>query len=121
MKVAHNEYLIFYDPETPVGKKTFAYLRSEIPLSRIKQLIVQKDVLTGKLWKEMLAKLNMKPEDIIDTTHPLYEEKLQDFDLSEADWLVVLKHDPELLIAPIVINEHKAILCKNPSDVLKLF
>jgi arsenate reductase (glutaredoxin) len=118
MKVKENELLVFYNPNSSLGTQTLAYAKSVTP--NLKTIECDKNTLTGKQWKEMLEKINLAPEEVINKQHPVYRDKLENAKMSEEDWLVVLKNEPDLLKAPIAINSDTGILCKNANDILKL-
>jgi arsenate reductase (glutaredoxin) len=118
MKINNNEIFVFYNPESDLGKKTIAYAKSIC--NHVNDVPCDKNEMTGALWKEMLYMLGMNAIDIVDQNHPVYEQKLVNSDISEDDWLTILKHEPGLLRAPIAIKGRRAVLCNNANDVLKL-
>ncbi len=114
-----NELLLIYnDPNTTTGKQTRAYAKSvsnnvnEVDLSNVK--------LTTTLWKEIVNKLKVHPEDIMNKDGVDYREKIQGNNFTMDGLLEVLAHSPQLLKAPIAIYHNNAVFCEKPTDILKL-
>ncbi|MCB0671019.1 MAG: hypothetical protein KDC59_03750 [Saprospiraceae bacterium] len=44
--------------------------------------------------------------------------KGREFD--DESWIKVIKYNPDILKAPIAVRGSKAIVCQNPTDILRL-
>lgn len=118
MKLHPNELFIYYDPSTNTGKQTRAYAYS---LTRnVNEALCNKVRLTSTIWKKLLDMLNLRPKDLLNRAHSDYQTKIAGNNYDDEGWLNVLINYPYLLKAPIAIMNNKAILCCNPTDVLKL-
>jgi arsenate reductase (glutaredoxin) len=85
--------------------KVFRYLEQGISISEI---------------KEILLKLNKKPQDIIRTQEDYYKKELKGKKFNDEEWIKIIVENPKLLIRPIVVGKYKAVIAQPPSlaDVL---
>lgn len=74
-----------------------------------------KDPLSKKEIKELLAKLNCKPLDIIRKKETIFTENFADKKLSDDKWIDAMVKYPILIERPIVINGKKAIVGRPPA------
>ena len=112
------EVTIIYNFEDRQGREAVAYGK-EIA-ENVREVDISKDPLTERQMAELLMKLDLKVEDIIDRTSTIYQDKYEGADMEEQDWLGVLKRNPELMKTPIGILGNRAVICENPNDILKL-
>ncbi|RNI21856.1 arsenate reductase (glutaredoxin) [Rufibacter latericius] len=70
--------------------------------------------------REVLAKLNLGPEDIIRKGEKLYKEVYATQHLTQEEWLQVLVQNPILIERPIVVNGEKAVIGRPPENVLTI-
>lgn len=66
----------------------------------------------------IIAKLQCKAHDLIRTTEPIYLQKFEGQDLSEAEWILAMHENPILIQRPIIIHHDKAIVART-ADSLK--
>jgi arsenate reductase (glutaredoxin) len=118
MQFHPNEIFLLYNPETSTGKQTKA-----IALT-INAHINELNVLCAKLgptyWKEVVNMLGLEPKELMDRSHPDYQEKVAGKNFTMNGYLDVFMHLPQLLKAPIAIYNGKAVLCLTPTDIFKL-
>ena len=112
------EVTIIYNFEDRQGREAVAYGK-EIA-ENVREVDISKDPLTERQMAELLMKLDLKVEDIIDRTSTIYQDKYEGADMEEQDWLGVLKRNPDLMKTPIGILGNRAVICENPNDILKL-
>ena len=112
------EVVIIYNFEDRGNREAIAYAKQIA--QNVNEVDISKTPLTERQMAQLLDSLGVGVEDIIDRRSVLYKEKYQDVDMDEADWLGVIKHNPELMRTPIGILGTKAIICEKPSDMLKL-
>jgi arsenate reductase (glutaredoxin) len=67
--------------------------------------------------RNLLKKLNMKPEEIVRKGEVLYTEKYKGKYLSDDEWISILAEHPILIERPIVIKGDKAIIARPPERV----
>nr|WKN38914.1 ArsC/Spx/MgsR family protein [Tunicatimonas sp. TK19036] len=112
------EVVIIYNFEERGNREAVAYAKQIA--QHVNEIDISKNPLTERQLAELLDRLGVGIEDIIDRRSDLYKEKYQDVDMEEADWLGVIKHNPELMRTPIGILGDKAVICESPGDMLKL-
>ncbi|GAA4302611.1 arsenate reductase (glutaredoxin) [Nibribacter koreensis] len=75
---------------------------------------------TAQELKDVLAKLQLAPEDIIRKGEMLYKEQYAGKHLTQDEWIQVLVENPILLERPIVVNGDKAVIGRPPQNVLTI-
>ena len=110
--------LIYYAPTTITAKQTRAYAKSVA--NNINEVDISKNKLTTTLWKEIVNKLNMHPEDIMDKSSSVFKEKFSDSHYTMTGLLEALVHEPQLLKYPVAIYQKRAVFCQKPTDILRL-
>ena len=65
---------------------------------------------TEKSLKDVLKKLNLKPQDILRTQEPDYKQNFKGKTFSDDEWIKILIENPKLIRRPIVVNGDKAVL-----------
>lgn len=115
--ISHELYLI-YDPGSNLGRKTHALALS---LNHVIHTIdIMEKSITPLRWKEIISMLGLSPKQLLNTGHPDYDHIISGREFSEQDFLEVLFQNPQLVTGPIGILHHKAVLCDDPKDILKL-
>lgn len=71
--------------------------------------------------KMLLQKLNMKAEEIIRKSEPIYKEKFKNSNFTEEEWIQIMIENPKLIERPIVVKDNKAVLGRPPENVKGLF
>lgn len=118
MQFHPNELFLYLDPATSTGKQTRAHASG---ISRnIKEFDWNKVKLTATLWKEIVNMMGLRPKDFLNKAHPEYQQKVRGNTFTMTGWLEILAKNPQLLKAPIAIYRGKAVLCIQPTDILKL-
>ncbi len=75
---------------------------------------------TAKELKEILKMLGMKALEFLRKKEPLYKEKYEGKNLTEAQWIKVMTENPILIERPVIIKDGKAIIARPPEKVLEL-
>ncbi|HEX6829385.1 MAG TPA: arsenate reductase (glutaredoxin) [Burkholderiales bacterium] len=70
--------------------------------------------------KALLAKLGLRPAQVVRTGEELYKEKYRGRELSDEQWLDALVENPILLERPIVVRGGRAVLGRPPEKVLEI-
>ena len=75
---------------------------------------------TKKELKDIIAKLGIKPEDLLRKSEAIYKEQFKGKSLTDAQWISAMIEHPKLIERPIVIKGSKAIIGRPPETVLDL-
>jgi arsenate reductase (glutaredoxin) len=70
--------------------------------------------------KDVLQKLNMKPEQLIRKGEAIYKEQFAGKTLSDEEWIQAMIDNPVLIERPIVVKGDKAVIGRPPENALSL-
>ncbi|MBC6366115.1 arsenate reductase family protein [Algoriphagus sp. AK58] len=118
MKIHPSELYFYHSSMQPIDKQTRAYAKSIARFVNEIDLIHER--LTATQWDQILLKLNLRAKDLLNRAHPDYQRLIAGKDWDEEGWLNILVNYPYLIKAPIALFRNRAILCKTPTDILKL-
>lgn len=119
-QIATSERMItlYYSSASERAKKTLAYAKAEgLPIVEVDVL---KTPLTGTQIAELADRLGLKIGDLVNQQHPMYRKRFEPQDLSENDWITVIRQNPELLKQPIALRGNITILVETPTDIIKI-
>ena len=117
MQFHPNELFLIYDPLSNVGRQTKAMALDLC--SHINTVDVKREKFSPTYWREVVTLLGLHPKDLLDSSHPDYK-KAGDNNYTMDGWLNVLSQNGSLIKYPIVIFDLAAVLCKTPTDIMKL-
>jgi len=118
MKTHPREVLIYYNSKSSSDRKTLAHAQSTG--FKVRSFCHSKSPSTTTSWKGILRKLDKHPKEILNKADPYYQSNIRGREFTAEGWLKVIKHNPELIKAPIAMNGDRAILCETPTDIYKL-
>lgn len=78
------------------------------------------DVLSVAELKAILAKLQLKPIDIVRKTEKVYIEKFKGKDLTDEEWMIALHENPILIQRPIVVDGDIAVIARSEDELDKI-
>jgi arsenate reductase (glutaredoxin) len=70
--------------------------------------------------REILAKMNTSPSNLVRTQEDYYKKMLKGKDIQDEEWISILSENPRLIRRPIIVTEHKAVLGQPPENIDKL-
>ncbi|MEL6537408.1 MAG: glutaredoxin [Bacteroidota bacterium] len=118
MKFHPNELFFLYNASSTYSRQTLAYaytLTKHVQVHDVRQ-----DPFTTTIWREILTRLDCTAKDLLNRAHRDYQRTIAGGNYDEEAWLYILMHNPHLIRYPIAIFGSKAVLCKSPTDILKL-
>lgn len=118
MEFNDREILILYKPKEKKDHNTYV-LAKQIS-EHINEIDVLKDKITPTQLKEIIDKLGVGVDDIIERESEIYNKVYKDKAFDEAGWIDVLVQNPDLLKTPIVFKGRKGVVIQTPSNVLSL-
>lgn len=118
MQFHQNELFLLYDPHSNSGKQVKA-LAMDI-CSHINEVDVIHEKLSPTYWKEIVTLVGVDPGELIDKSHSDYRNVVKESTYTMTGWLDILTHYPHLIKAPIVIYHGRGVVCKTPTDIMKL-
>jgi arsenate reductase len=118
MQFHPNELFLVYDPHSNVGKQTRALARDIC--AHINEVNVAHEKLSPTYWKEIITMAGVHPNDLLDQSHPDYKSKVSTNTYTMDGWLEVLVHEGHLIMYPIVIFNGCGVVCRTPTDIMKI-
>ena len=112
------ELTIYHNPRCSKSRETLELLKnSDAEITIVDYL---KRPPTYAQLKDILMKLNMKPEDIIRKGEPIYKQKFAGKKFGPEEWIKIMTEYPMLIERPIIVRKNKAVLGRPPENVLEL-
>lgn len=116
--MAKKKITVYHNPRCSTCRNVMGVLeKSNCEIEIIEYL---KDFPTKKELKDLLAKLGLKPHDIIRTKEEVYQKKFAGKNFTDAEWLQVILENPVLLQRPILVDGYKAIIGRPIEKVIDL-
>lgn len=79
-----------------------------------------KESLSVDELKEILKKLDKKPDEIIRQQEDYYKKELKNKQFTDEEWLIILTENPSLIQRPIVVGKYKAVIAQPPELMLQV-
>ncbi len=118
MHFNNNELTIIYNGHQDKSRKTVALARALS--TRVNHQDITSARVSVNLFCIMLFRIGVDAKEVINRSDKYYQNQLRNRNLKREEWFYVLKNHPELLVHPIVFFENKGLICKTPTDILKL-
>jgi len=112
------EIVYYHNPRCAKSREGLKLLRENHIEPRIVEYM--KAPLSSDELKLLLARLNLKPQDIIRKKEAIFREKFGQLDLNEEEWIQILAENPFLMERPIAVKGNKAVVGRPPEQLLKL-
>ncbi len=111
------EITIIHNSNEETGKKIIAYANTEeLPIHEI-------DLAHGHLsdthWVEIAKRMGISINELVNKDDSDFMRKYDDLDdLEDHDWLKMIRNNPDILRAPIVMKGERVVFMSNPQDML---
>lgn len=109
---------IYHNPRCSKSRQTLQIINDAGADVEIVQYL--NDVPSTSELKDVLVKLNMKPEEILRKGEAVYKEKFKDKSFTDDEWIQIMTEHPKLIERPIVVKDNKAVLGRPPENVKEL-
>ena len=119
MKTHNREILIYFRPENRSDRQMLAMARGIS--SHVRSFAYGQTPSTETSWKGIMQALDCHPKDLLDKSHPYYQQHIKGTEFDEESWVKILRFNPEIIRVPIAMSGRRAILCNIPSDIHRLF
>ena len=109
---------IYHNPKCRKSRAGLQYLQEK----GLEYTIVEylKTPFTREQFKDLLMKLNMRPEEIVRTQEDEFKEQLKGKNFTGEEWITILLENPKLIQRPIVVKNHKAVLAQPVEEIDRL-
>lgn len=103
-----SDYTMFHKPNCSTSRTVLEFLHKK----KIKPEIIKyiETPPTEKELEKLLAKLNIKPFELIRQKEKYFQEKLKGLKLNDHEWIKIMVENPVLIERPILIKGNKAII-----------
>ncbi|GLR16409.1 arsenate reductase family protein [Portibacter lacus] len=118
IETSDQQITLFYNSNSSRAKQALAYAKTE-GLS-ILEIDMLKTTLSGTQIVELAERLKLKVSDLVNQEHLAYKSKFENHDLSDIDWIKMIRHNPEIMKQPIAIRGDVTILVETPTDIIKI-
>ena len=112
------ELTLVYDSNTSEGRKALAFAYTLA--SKVNRQDVAAVQLSTTFVRQVLKQLNLRPKDLLNRAHPYYQQHVRGREFNMEGWLEVLRHNPQLIKAPIALMGDKAVICEPASLINSL-
>jgi arsenate reductase (glutaredoxin) len=109
---------IFYNPKCKKSREGLKYIKEKGIDAEVINYI--NDGISEQQIKDILKKLNLRPEDIVRKQEDIYRKELKGKNFNDIEWIKILSENPKLIQRPIVVARHKAVIAQPPNKVEEL-
>lgn len=113
------QYTIYHNPRCSKSRQTLQVLKDKGVEVEIVEYL--KDVPSHQELKDLLMKLNMRPQEILRTGEKIFKEEYKGLEFTDEEWINVMHENPKLIERPIVVKGNKAVIGRPPENVNELF
>jgi arsenate reductase len=113
-----SEYQIYHNSRCRKSREALQLLKDEGINPEIVEYL--KDTPDREEFKLVLAKLHMKPEEVLRKEESLFKEKYKTFNFTDDEWIDVMLENPKLIQRPIVIKANRAVIGRPIENVKEL-
>jgi len=115
---SHRQITIYYSSKSQRAKETIAYAESEG--IAVLTIDILKTPLTGTQIIELAKRLDLHVSNLVNQESPAYQTKFSPHDLSDEDWVKMIRKNPEIMKQPIVLHGDKTILIESSTDINRI-
>lgn len=110
---------IYHNPRCKKSRAGLKHLEEKgIDFEKVEYL---KNPLTKMELKDILVKMNVKPQEMIRTQEDIYKKQLKGKDFTDDEWIGIMVENPKLIKRPIVVKDYKAVWADPPEEMDRLF
>ncbi|WPP51065.1 arsenate reductase family protein [Catalinimonas niigatensis] len=118
MEFNPREITLIYNFDKQGDREAVAYAKQIA--QHVNEIDISKNPLTESQLAQLVTKLGVSMEKLIDVKSDVYKEEYEGKNMEDAEWLGVLKRNPNLMKTPIGILGEKSIIADLPSHILSL-
>ena len=110
---------IYHNPRCKKSRAGLERLESKgINFEKIEYL---KRPVTEAELKDILVKLNQKPQEMIRTQEEIYKKQFKGKQFTDDEWIRIMVEHPKLIKRPIIVKDYKAVWADPAEEMDKLF
>ncbi len=108
-------FTIYHNARCKKSRAGLQYLQSKT--DDIKVVEYLKNPITEAVLKDLLMKLNKKPQEMIRTQEAVYKQNFKGKNFNEDEWVKIMVENPKLIKRPIVVSGNKAVWGDPPEEI----
>ena len=109
---------IYHNPRCSKSRQTLALLQEK---GLEPEVVLYLDTVpTNDELKILLAKLQIRPMQLVRKGEAVWKEKFKGKELSDDEIIAAMISNPKLIERPIVVKDNKAVLGRPPENALEL-
>tara|TARA_Y100000385_G_C13077164_1_gene631990 strand:+ start:23 stop:361 length:339 start_codon:yes stop_codon:yes gene_type:complete len=109
---------IYHNPRCSKSRQTLALLQEKGVEPEV--VLYLDTVPTNDELKILLAKLQIRPMQLVRKGEAVWKEKFKGKELSDDEIIAAMISNPKLIERPIVVKDNKAVLGRPPENALEL-
>ena len=109
---------IYHNPRCSKSRQTLALLQEKGVEPEV--VLYLDTVPTNDELKILLAKLQIRPMQLVRKGEAVWKEKFKGKELSDDEIIAAMISNPKLIERPIVVKDNKAVLGRPPENALDL-
>ncbi len=110
---------IYHNPRCKKSRSGLDYLKKKgVEFELVEYM---KGHFTQSSIKEVLAKLNFSPQEIIREQEDIYKKQFKGKKFTNEEWIKIIVENPNLIKRPIVVKDYRAVWADPPENIEKLF
>ncbi len=110
---------IYHNPRCKKSRAGMQFLQSKTDDFKIVEYL--KNPLTEAELKDILMRLNKKPQEMIRTQEAVYKQNFKGKNFTDDEWVKIMIEYPKLIKRPIVVNGSKAVWGDPVEEIEALF
>jgi arsenate reductase (glutaredoxin) len=99
---------IYHNPRCRKSRAGLIYLQSRTQEFEIVDYM--KQGLNKEMIAEIILKSNLHPIDLVRKQEVIFKKELRGKTFTDEEWIKIICENPKLLIRPIVLSNHKAVI-----------
>lgn len=105
-----NEVLVYHNPKCSTSRNALALLKKK--KIKFDLLYYLTDTPNKTEFKKLLAKLHLKPFQVVRTKEKFFKERLAGLEMNDEEWIKIILENPILLERPIIVKGNRAIVAR---------
>ncbi len=110
---------IYHNPRCKKSRAGLQFLQNETDDFKIVEYI--KNPLSEAELKDLLVRLNKKPQEMVRTQETVYKQNFKGKNFTDDEWVKIMIENPKLIKRPIVVRGSKAVWGDPAEEIEALF
>ncbi len=108
-------FTIYHNPRCKKSRAGLKHLQSKTDDIEVVEYL--KNPITEAVLKDLLMKLNKKPQEMIRTQEAVYKQNFKGKNFNDDEWVKIMVENPKLIKRPIVVSGVKAVWGDPPEEI----